>query len=226
MNPRRQRQAVIAVTVPRRASRTKTPRTAVAAAREAFPFLAALDAEGFTCDASAVPVHARFGLLSEARRRSLVTVDRLLAHATSLCELYAAAKWSGTDVSSIRDLFARHLGEQYALVAAVLARAEALGPFGAGASMRPAGSGVPMAARSAGLLDDAARLRRLLEVHELGRFEFEAMRRQATIDGDRATYDLVVDEVVRTNERQSWLVAEQLLQLGNPGARRCQRDRS
>jgi hypothetical protein len=142
----------------------------------------------------------------------MATVDRLLAHAMSLCELYAAVEWGDTGAPAMQDLFARHLGEQHALVASLLKRAVALG---ATAPLRTASGAVPTGALAAGASGGIALLRRIVEAHELGQCEFETMWRQAAIDGDRATYDLVIDEVVRTNERQSWLMDEQLVRLDN-----------
>lgn len=183
------------------------------------PFLDALDVEGFALIQPAGPVHARFGLLGEARSRSMATVDRLLAYATSLCELYAAARWEDTSVPSLRDLFAQHLAEQYGLIASLLERARTLGMN----MPRPSfGSPISTGSQTIDCNDYVGWLRRILEVQELGQCELEGMWRQANIDGDRATYDLIVEEVVRINERQSWLIAEQLVRLSDACALRQQ----
>jgi hypothetical protein len=149
----------------------------------------------------------------------MATVDRLLAYATSLCELYAAARWEDTSVPSLRDLFAQHLAEQYGLIASLLERARTLGMN----MPRPSfGSPISTGSQTIDCNDYVGWLRRILEVQELGQCELEGMWRQANIDGDRATYDLIVEEVVRINERQSWLVAEQLVRLSDACALRQQ----
>jgi hypothetical protein len=148
----------------------------------------------------------------------MATVDRLLAYATSLCELYAAARWEDTSVPSLRDLFAQHLAEQYGLIASLLERARTLGM-----NMPRPSFGSPISTGDQTTdCNYVGWLRRILEVQELGQCELEGMWRQANIDGDRATYDLVVEEVVRINERQSWLIAEQLVRLSDACALRLQ----
>jgi len=51
---------------------------------------------------------------------------------------------------------------------------------------------------------------RLLHAHEIVLKEARAMARQAAEAGDDGTNDLLVSEVIRTNERHVWFVAEHL----------------
>jgi len=53
-------------------------------------------------------------------------------------------------------------------------------------------------------------LSRLLDAHELLLEEARPLAREAADRGDEGTNDLIVSEVVRTNELQSWFVAEHL----------------
>src|SRR2546423_15383663 len=48
---------------------------------------------------------------------------------------------------------------------------------------------------------------RLLHAHEIVLKEARAMARQANQDGDDGTNDLLVSDVIRTNEAQAWFVA-------------------
>ena len=52
---------------------------------------------------------------------------------------------------------------------------------------------------------------RLLHAHEIILKEARAMARQAAEAGDDGTNDLVVSNVIRTNEMQVWFVAEHLV---------------
>jgi len=52
---------------------------------------------------------------------------------------------------------------------------------------------------------------RLLHAHEIVLKEARAMARKAAEEGDDGTNDLLVSNVIRTNEMQVWLVAEQLV---------------
>ena len=49
---------------------------------------------------------------------------------------------------------------------------------------------------------------RLLEAHEIVLKEARTMARQATEAGDDGTNDLLVSDVIRTNELQVWFLAE------------------
>ena len=51
---------------------------------------------------------------------------------------------------------------------------------------------------------------RLLEAHEIVLKEARAMARKAAEDGDDGTNDLLVSQIVRTNEAQSWFLHEHL----------------
>jgi starvation-inducible DNA-binding protein len=52
---------------------------------------------------------------------------------------------------------------------------------------------------------------RLLEAHEIVLKEARAMARKAAEEGDDGTNDLLVSNVIRTNEMQVWFVAEHLV---------------
>jgi starvation-inducible DNA-binding protein len=53
-------------------------------------------------------------------------------------------------------------------------------------------------------------LERLLDAHEMVLTEARPMARLAGEGGDDGTNDLIVSQVVRTHELQSWLVGEHL----------------
>jgi starvation-inducible DNA-binding protein len=52
---------------------------------------------------------------------------------------------------------------------------------------------------------------RLLHAHEIVLKEARTMARQADQDGDDGTNDLLVSDVIRTNETQVWFVAEHVV---------------
>jgi starvation-inducible DNA-binding protein len=56
-------------------------------------------------------------------------------------------------------------------------------------------------------------LSRLLEAHETILKEARAFAKQATDAGDDGTNDLIVSDVIRTNELQVWFVAEHLVDV-------------
>jgi len=54
---------------------------------------------------------------------------------------------------------------------------------------------------------------RLLEAHEIVLKEARAMARQASESADDGTNDLLVSDVIRTNELQVWFLAEHLVDV-------------
>jgi starvation-inducible DNA-binding protein len=54
-------------------------------------------------------------------------------------------------------------------------------------------------------------LSRLLQAHEIVLKEARAMARKASEDSDDGTNDLLVSNVIRTNEMQVWFVSEHLV---------------
>ena len=56
-----------------------------------------------------------------------------------------------------------------------------------------------------------AQISRLLHAHEIVLEEARAMARKAAEEGDDGTNDLLVSNVIRTNEMQVWFVAEHVV---------------
>jgi len=56
--------------------------------------------------------------------------------------------------------------------------------------------------------EPSAHIARLLHAHEIILEEARSMARQASKDGDDGTNDLLVSDVIRTNEMQTWFIAE------------------
>jgi starvation-inducible DNA-binding protein len=54
---------------------------------------------------------------------------------------------------------------------------------------------------------------RLLHAHEIVLEEARAMARRASAAGDDGTNDLIVSDVIRTNELQVWFVAEHVVAM-------------
>src|ERR1700680_1108138 len=54
---------------------------------------------------------------------------------------------------------------------------------------------------------------RLLEAHELILKEARTMAKQADDDGDDGTNDLLISNVIRTNELQAWFIAEHVVDV-------------
>ena len=56
-------------------------------------------------------------------------------------------------------------------------------------------------------------LARLLHAHEIILLESRSMAKQAAAGGDDGTNDLLVSDVIRTNEMQVWFISEHLVDV-------------
>jgi starvation-inducible DNA-binding protein len=150
-------------------------------------------------------------LAEDARRASIDKLNQLLANVLTLRDLYKKHHWqaSGPTFYQLHLLFDKHAGEQAELVDSIAERVMILG-----------GVSIAMAADVAEATEiprppkgrEAApvQLSRLLHAHEIVLQEARAMARQAASEGDDGTNDLLVSDVIRTNEMQVWFLAEHL----------------
>jgi starvation-inducible DNA-binding protein len=139
-------------------------------------------------------------------------LNQLLADTISLRDLYKKHHWqvSGPTFYPLHLLFEKHFGEQSELVDAIAERIQSLGGVSIAVAHDVAETTlIPRAPRGR----DAAPMQivRLLRAHEIVLEEARAMARQAAAAGDDGTNDLIVSDVIRTNERQVWFVAEHLV---------------
>jgi len=153
----------------------------------------------------------RLGLSEAARHTSVAALNRLLAHAMALRDLYKKAHWqtSGATFYALHLLFDKHHQEQMLLIDALAERVQTLGGV-ALALAHDVVEETSIARAPRGREDPAHQLERLLDAHELVLGEARPLARQAAEDGDDGTNDLIVSQVVRTNELQSWFVGEHL----------------
>ena len=154
----------------------------------------------------------RLGLSAEIRHRSVSALNRLLAHSMALRDLYKKSHWqtSGATFFELHRMFDAHHEEQLKLVDVLAERVELLG----GVSLALAADLVQesrMAHAPRGREEPRGQLHRLLDGHELLLIEARPLGRQAASDGDDGTNDVIVSQVIRTNELQAWFVGEHLL---------------
>jgi starvation-inducible DNA-binding protein len=151
-------------------------------------------------------------LAEETRRASVDNLNQLLADTITLRDLYKKHHWqvSGHTFYQLHLLFDKHFGEQSELVDLIAERIMMLG-----------GISVAMAADVAemtliprppkGREEVPVQISRLLHAHEIVLEEARTMARQADRNGDDGTNDLLVSNVIRTNESQVWFVAEHVV---------------
>jgi starvation-inducible DNA-binding protein len=153
---------------------------------------------------------SRLGLGEAVRAKSVSALNRLLAHTMALRDLYKKAHWQtkGASFYSLHLLFDKHHGEQLELMDALAERVQTLG----GVALALAHDVVEesrIARAPRGRESVGAQLKRLLDAHEFVLQEARPLAREAAERGDDGTNDLLVSQVVRTNELQSWFIHEQ-----------------
>jgi starvation-inducible DNA-binding protein len=157
-------------------------------------------------------VPSQLGLHEQVRAQSVAALNRLVAHSMAMRDLYKKAHWqtSGASFYGLHLLFDKHYGEQLEIVDALAERVQTLG----GVALALAHDVVEesrIARAPRGRESVPAQLQRLLEAHEFILKEARPLAREAAERGDDGSNDLIVSQVVRTNELQSWFVQEHLV---------------
>jgi starvation-inducible DNA-binding protein len=128
--------------------------------------------------------------------------------------MYKKHHWqvAGQTFYQIHLLFDKHFGEQVELVDAIAERIQTLG--GISIAMAPDVAETTLIPRlPRGREELPVQLSRLLEAHEIILKEARTFARDASDAGDDGTNDLLVSEVIRTNELQVWFLAEHLVDV-------------
>jgi len=141
-------------------------------------------------------------------------LNQLLADTMTLRDLYKKSHWqtSGPTFYQLHLLFDKHYDEQVELVDTVAERIQMLG-----------GLSIAMAADVAemtkieraprGREEPPVQLSRLLDAHSVIISETRKMARLAAKLGDDGTNDVLVSDVLRTNEMQVWFLTEHLVNV-------------
>lgn len=151
-------------------------------------------------------------LAESACKESVENLNQVLADTMTLRDLYKKHHWqvSGPTFYQLHLLFDKHFAEQSKLVDTIAERIQVLG-----------GVSVAMAADIAettlvprppkGREPVPAQISRLLHAHEIVLKEARTMARLAAERQDDGTNDLLVSDVIRTNELQVWFIAEHVV---------------
>lgn len=151
-------------------------------------------------------------LAKDTRQASADDLNQLLADTVTLRDLYKKHHWqvSGPTFYQLHLLFDKHFGEQNELVDLIGERIMTLGGVSIAMSADVAEmTQVPRPPK--GREEVPVQISRLLQAHEIVLKEARAMARKAADAGDDGTNDILVSNVIRTNELQVWFVAEHLV---------------
>lgn len=150
-------------------------------------------------------------LEDNARKQSIGILNQVLADTMMIRDLYKKHHWqmSGATFYQLHLLLDAHYEEQSKLVDMIAERIMALGGISIAVPQDVAET-TKIARPPKGREDVPTQLSRLLEAHEI---ILRAAHEGADIadeSGDDGTNDLLVSNVIRTNEPQVWFVAEHL----------------
>lgn len=151
------------------------------------------------------------GLEDNARKQSVAILNQVLADTMTLRDLYKKHHWqmSGVTFYQLHLLLDKHYEEQAALVDTIAERIMALG--GISIAMAPDVAEMTKIPRPPkGREDVPSQLARLLEAHEIILRQAHEGAEAADEAGDDGTNDLLVSDIIRTNEPQVWFIAEHL----------------
>jgi starvation-inducible DNA-binding protein len=141
-------------------------------------------------------------------------LNQLLADSMTLRDLYKKSHWqvAGPTFYQLHLLYDKHYDEQVELVDAIAERIQLLG--GVSIAMAPDVAETTTIERPPrGREEVPVQLSRLLDAHQIIIRETRKLARRASDLGDDGTNDLLVSEVLRTNELQVWFLSEHLVNV-------------
>jgi starvation-inducible DNA-binding protein len=143
---------------------------------------------------------------------SISNLNQILADTMTLRDMYKKHHWqvAGATFYQLHLLFDKHHGEQDELVDTIAERIQILGGVSIAMAADVAETTIiPRPPR--GREEAPVQISRLLEAHEFILKEARTMAREASEVGDDGTNDLLVSDVIRSNELQVWFLSEHLV---------------
>ena len=159
-------------------------------------------------------VSSRFPLQLEEPVRLEMTeqLNLLLADTMTLRDLYKKSHWqvAGPTFYQLHLLYDKHYGEQSELVDTIAERIQILGGISI-AMAHDVAETTRIERPPKGRDEVPVQLSRLLDAHQIIIEACRNLAERADKLGDDGTNDLVVSDVLRTNEMQVWFLAEHLV---------------
>jgi len=154
------------------------------------------------------------GIDEKTRTQICDRLNLLLADTASLRDLYKKSHWqvAGPTFYQLHLLFDKHFGEQVELVDLLAERIQTLG--GVSIAMAHDIAELTRLTRPLkGREEVPVQISRLLEAHALILKDARDLARKAADLGDDGTNDLLVSQILRTNELQMWFLSEHLVEM-------------
>jgi starvation-inducible DNA-binding protein len=154
------------------------------------------------------------GLSIEIREETVQNLNQTLADTMTLQSLYKKYHWQVTGVTfyQLHLLFDKHHAAQSELVDEIAERIQTLGGISISLAHHVCETTmIPHAPR--GREEASAQISRLLEGHELIIKDARRSAHRAQELGDDVSNDLLVSGVLRTNEKQVWVLSQHLVTM-------------
>jgi starvation-inducible DNA-binding protein len=153
-------------------------------------------------------------LTAKVRADMVAQLNQLLADSITLRDMYKKHHWqvSGPTFYQLHLLFDKHFDEQVEMVDTIAERIQLLG--GVTIAM---GGDVAESTRiqrpPRGREEVPVQISRLLEAHKLIIKSCLEISELANTAGDQGTNDLVISDILRPNELQSWFIGQHLVEM-------------
>jgi len=154
------------------------------------------------------------GLDEKVCGESVENLNRILADTITLRDMYKKHHWqvAGHTFYQLHLLFDKHHGEQDELVDQIAERIQSLGGISI-AMAHDVAETTTIQRPPRGREEVPVQISRLLEAHEQILRAARGFAKTAADSGDDGTNDLLVSDVIRTNELQVWFLAEHLVDV-------------
>lgn len=153
-------------------------------------------------------------LEEDVRLEMTEQLNLLLADTMTLRDLYKKSHWqvAGPTFYQLHLLYDKHYEEQAEIVDTIAERIQLLG--GVSLAMAPDIAETTRIERPPrGREEVPAQISRLLDAHQIIIGHCRTLGKRATALGDDGTNDMVVSDVLRTNELQVWFLSEHLVEM-------------
>lgn len=167
-----------------------------------------------TQDFEAVTAELPLGLALEIRQQMVRMLNQILADTVTLRDLYKKSHWqvSGPTFYQLHLLFDKHYEEQSGLVDKIAERIQLLGGVSI-AMAHDVAETTSIERPPRGREEVPVQISRLLDAHEAVMREVRSGAHRASELGDDGSNDLLVSDVLRTNEFQAWFLSEHLVAM-------------
>src|SRR5262245_52643071 len=153
-------------------------------------------------------------LSENVARKSVENLNQVLADTISLRDLYKKHHWqvAGPTFYQLHLLFDAHYEAQNELVDTIAERIQSLGGISLAMAADVAETTI-IPRPPKGREEAPVQISRLLHAHQVLLEEARTMAHQAADSGDDGTNDLLVSDIIRTNEKQVWFLAEHVVDV-------------